>query len=151
MSISTNTRLSKIRGASGVYLEGDPPSEEEIAFHPTRAVEGGAEDGVEWQDMPVSKRAKGVNMAGVGRTVEAQRQRHPNQFEFPGFENCLWALLTQAVPNRQDWRETHVSVELDNVTSIKHGQVAVSRSMRMSLLGARFFDKVEAAGISLTF
>jgi hypothetical protein len=30
-----------------------------------RAVEGDAEDGVEQKDMPVSKRAKGVNMVGV--------------------------------------------------------------------------------------
>ena len=84
-------------------------------------------------------------------TEREQREVFINQFEFSGFENCLWALLPQAVPNRQDWKDTHVSVELDNVTSIKYGQVAVSRSIRMSLLGARFFDKVEAAGISLTF
>ena len=80
-----------------------------------------------------------------------QKEVFINQFEFLGFENCLWALLPQAVPNRQEWKNTHISVELDNVTSIKYGRVAVSRSIRMSLLGARFFDKVEEAGISLTF
>ena len=84
-------------------------------------------------------------------TETEQKEVFINQFEFSGFENCLWALLPQAVPNRRDWRNTHVSVELDNVTSIKYGKVAVSRSIRMSLLGARFFDKVEESGISLTF
>jgi hypothetical protein len=67
------------------------------------------------------------------------------------FENCLWALLPQAVPSCREWQDTHVSVELDNVTSIKCGKVAVSRSTRVSLLGARFFDKAEEAGTSLTF
>jgi hypothetical protein len=45
----------------------------------------------------------------------------------------------------------HVSVEPGNVTSMKHGRVAVSRSLRTSLVGARFFDKVEKTGISLSF
>jgi hypothetical protein len=84
-------------------------------------------------------------------TEQEQKEVFINQFEFAGFENCLWALLPQAVPKRQDWKNTHISVELDNVTSIKYGRVAVSRSIRMSLLGAKFFDKVEEAGISLTF
>lgn len=84
-------------------------------------------------------------------TAKEQEEVYINQFEFSGFENCLWALLPQAVPNKKDWSSVHVSVELDNVTSIKYGRVAVSRSLRMSLMGARFFDKVERAGISLSF
>jgi len=84
-------------------------------------------------------------------TATEQAEVYINQFEFSGFENCLWALLPQAVPNKMDWPSVHVSVELDNVTSIKYGRVAVSRSLRMSLMGARFFDKVERAGISLSF
>ena len=74
-----------------------------------------------------------------------------NQYEFSGFENSLWALLPEAVPDRSLWKQVHVSVELDNVTSIKYGRVAVSRSIRMSRKGASFFDKVEAVGLSLSF
>ena len=84
-------------------------------------------------------------------TAEEQKEVFINQFEFSGFENSLWALLPAAVPDRREWHNVHVSVELDNVTSIKYGRVAVSRSIRMSLMGARFFDRVEAAGITLSF
>ena len=72
-----------------------------------------------------------------------------NQYEFSGFENSLWALLPEAVPDRNLWKQVHVSVELDNVTSIKYGWVAVSRSIRMSRKGASFL--VEAVGLSLSF
>ena len=84
-------------------------------------------------------------------TEVEQREVYINQYEFMGFENTLWSLLPEAVPDRTKWPKVHVSVELDNVTSIKYGRVAVSRSIRMSLLGAKFFDRVEACGISLTF
>ena len=86
-----------------------------------------------------------------GYLTEEQREVYINQYEFMGFENTLWSLLPEAVPDKTQWNKVHVSVELDNVTSIKYGRVAVSRSIRMSLLGARFFDRVEACGISLTF
>ena len=84
-------------------------------------------------------------------TKEEQAEVYINQYEFMGFTNTLWSLLPVAVPDRAQWRNVHVAVELDNVTSIKYGRVAVSRSLRMSTLGAKFFDKVEEAGISLTF
>ena len=86
-----------------------------------------------------------------GYLTEEQREVYINQYEFMGFENTLWSLLPEAVPDKTQWNKVHVPVELDNVTSIKYGRVAVSRSIRMSLLGARFFDRVEACGISLTF
>ena len=84
-------------------------------------------------------------------TKEEQDEVYINQYEFMGFANTLWALLPVAVPDRSKWSQVHVSVELDNVTAIKYGRVAVSRSIRMSLLGAKFFDRVEDSGISLTF
>jgi hypothetical protein len=84
-------------------------------------------------------------------TEKEQQSEFINEFEFMGFENSLWALLPQAVPDRSLWSQVHVSVELDNVTSIKYGRVAVSRSIRMSLKGAKFFDKVEEAGLELSF
>jgi hypothetical protein len=84
-------------------------------------------------------------------TDEERAEVFINQYEFSGFENPLWALLPEAVPDRNLWKHVHVSVELDNVTSIKYGRVAVSRSIRMSRMGARFFDKVEEVGLSLSF
>ena len=80
-------------------------------------------------------------------TDEERSEVYINQYEFSGFENSLWALLPQAVPDRNLWKQVHVSVELDNVTSIKYGRVAVSISIRMSRMGARFFDKVEEVGL----
>ena len=84
-------------------------------------------------------------------TDEERSEVYINQYEFSGFENSLWALLPQAVPDKNLWKQVHVSVELDNVTSIKYGRVAVSRSIRMSRMGARFFDKVEEVGLELSF
>ena len=84
-------------------------------------------------------------------TDEERAEIFINQYEFSGFENSLWALLPEAVPDRSQWKHVHVSVELDNVTSIKYGRVAVSRSIRMSRMGARFFDRVEAVGLELSF
>jgi hypothetical protein len=84
-------------------------------------------------------------------TAKEQQSEFINEFEFMGFENSLWALLPEAVPDRGLWSQVHVSVELDNVTSIKYGRVAVSRSIRMSLKGAKFFDRVEEVGLELSF
>ena len=58
-------------------------------------------------------------------TDEERSEVYINQYEFSGFENSLWALLPQAVPDKNLWKQVHVSVELDNVTSIKYGRVAV--------------------------
>lgn len=84
-------------------------------------------------------------------TATEQAETHINQFEFSGFENSLWALLPLAVPDKTKWSQVHVAVELDNVTSVKYGRVAVSRSLRMSLKGAKFFDKVEETKLALSF
>jgi hypothetical protein len=50
-------------------------------------------------------------------TEEEQREVYINQHEFMGFENTLWSLLPEAVPDRTQWPKVHVSVELGNVTS----------------------------------
>jgi hypothetical protein len=84
-------------------------------------------------------------------TAEEQAETFINQYEFSGFENSLWALVPQAIPDRRLWKNVHVSVELDNQTSIKYGRVAVSRSIKMSLKGALFFDKVEQPQLSISF
>jgi hypothetical protein len=49
--------------------------------------------------------------------------------------NTLQALLPVAIPDKKLWPSVHVSVELDNLTSVKHGTVAVSRSIKMSEKG----------------
>jgi hypothetical protein len=84
-------------------------------------------------------------------TAEEQAETFINEFEFSGFENPLWALVPQAIPDRSMWKHARISVELDNTTSIKHGRVAVSRSLKISLKGARFFDKLENSQRSLSF
>jgi hypothetical protein len=54
--------------------------------------------------------------------------------------------------NKTKWSQVHVAVELDNITSVKYGRVAVSRSLRMSLKGAKnIFDKVEETKLALSF
>ena len=84
-------------------------------------------------------------------TEAEQADKYISEYEFSGFENSLWALLPQTVPDRSLWSQVHVAVELDNVTSLKYGRVAVSRSVRMSLKGALFFDRVGKVGLKLSF
>lgn len=84
-------------------------------------------------------------------TKEEQRDEFINEFEFQGMENCLKALVPQAVPDRSLWHLIHVCVELDNFASVKYGRVAVSRSLRMSLKGARFHDWKESVKLQVTF
>ena len=73
-------------------------------------------------------------------TRKEQADEFINEFEFQGMENCLKALVPQAVPDKSKWHLIRVCAELDNFASVKYGRVAVSRSLRMSLKGARFHE-----------
>lgn len=84
-------------------------------------------------------------------TREEQAEVYINEFEFSGMENTLRALLPVAIPDRTKWSQVHVSIELDNLTSVKYGTVAVSRSIQMSKKGALFFDWKESHNLSVGF
>ena len=84
-------------------------------------------------------------------TTKERAEKYINEYEFSGCRNTLWSLLPVAVPNRDQWRHVHVSIELDNVTAIRYGRTAIGRSIRMSAKGVQFFDEVEKAGISVSF
>jgi hypothetical protein len=58
----------------------------------------------------------------------------------------LW-FEKRSMPDRRMWNQVHVSAELDNATAIKHGEVAVSRSINVSRKGADFFDWKESHGL----
>ena len=84
-------------------------------------------------------------------TRKEQADEFINEFEFQGMENCLKALVPQAVPDRSKWHLIHVCVELDNFASVKYGRVAVSRSLKMSLKGARFHDWKASVNLQVSF
>jgi hypothetical protein len=50
----------------------------------------------------------------------------------------------------QRWHEVHLSCELDSVEAIKYAMVACSRSIKMSKVGARFFNWREGAQLQLS-
>jgi hypothetical protein len=52
---------------------------------------------------------------------------------------------------QEGWHRTHVNCELDNTTAIKYARVAVSRSLRMSRIGAKLYDWVEGTGLQLSY
>ncbi len=64
---------------------------------------------------------------------------HINALELLGCWYTISALLPLAVPQAQ-WSEVHLSCELDSVVAIKYAIVANSRSLKMSKIGANFFD-----------
>jgi hypothetical protein len=64
---------------------------------------------------------------------------HINALELLGCWYTISALLALAVPKEQ-WSEVHLSCEFDSVVAIKHAMVANSRSLKMSKIGANFFD-----------
>ena len=64
---------------------------------------------------------------------------HINALELLGCWYTISALLPIAVP-RDQWSNVHLSCELDSVVAIKYAMVANSRSLKMSKVGARFFD-----------
>ena len=74
--ISTYTRSRAICGASGVDLSGDSSSEEATFIHPARAVEGRAEEGLEWPSVPVTKRTKSVGVVDIRGAMESKWKRH---------------------------------------------------------------------------
>ena len=84
-------------------------------------------------------------------TRKEQEEIYINEFEFSGMENTLRALLPVAIPDEAKWAQVHVSIELDNLTSVKYGTVAVSRSVQMSKKGALFYDWKESHNLSVSF
>ena len=68
-----------------------------------------------------------------------EQSLHINALELLGCWYTISALLPRAVPQAQ-WAAVHLSCELDNTVAIKYAKVANSRSLRMSTIGAKFFD-----------
>ena len=68
-----------------------------------------------------------------------EQSMHINALELLGCWYTISALLPIAVPRTQ-WSNVHLSCELDSVVAIKYAMVANSRSLKMSKVGARFFD-----------
>jgi hypothetical protein len=68
-----------------------------------------------------------------------EQSLHINALELLGCWYTISALLPRAVPQSQ-WATVHLSCELDNTVAIKYAKVANSRSLRMSKIGAKFFD-----------
>ena len=64
---------------------------------------------------------------------------HINALELLGCWYTISALLPLAVPEAR-WSEVHLSCELDSIVAIKYAMVANSRSLKMSKIGADFFD-----------
>jgi hypothetical protein len=69
--------------------------------------------------------------------------------ELLGCWKTIRALLPVAVPGDK-WGQVHVSCELDNTVAIKYATVANSRSLKMSKVGARFFDWRERHGLQMS-
>jgi hypothetical protein len=69
--------------------------------------------------------------------------------ELLGCWKTIRALLPVAVPDDK-WGQVHVSCELDNTVAIKYATVANSRSLKMSKVGARFFDWRERHDLQLS-
>ena len=65
---------------------------------------------------------------------------HINEFELAAFIHTVRSLLPIAEPDRSKWNLIHIHGRLDNTPSIKYGRVAVSRSLKMSKIGAAFYD-----------
>ena len=74
-----------------------------------------------------------------GHFTRKERSLHINALELLGCWHTIRSLLPLEVPPHQ-WHKVHLSCELDNVVAIKYATVACSRSIKMSLIGAQFFD-----------
>jgi hypothetical protein len=85
-----------------------------------------------------------------GNFTESECSLHINALELLGCWYTIRSLLPLVIP-REDWHRTHVNCELDNTTAIKYARVVVSRSLRMSRIGARFYDWVEGTGLQLSY
>jgi hypothetical protein len=64
---------------------------------------------------------------------------HINALELLGCWYTISSLLPLAVPEVR-WSEVHLSCELDSIVAIKYAMVANSQSLKMSKIGAAFFD-----------
>jgi hypothetical protein len=89
-------------------------------------------------------------LATRGNFTIAEQRLHINALELLGCWYTIKSLLPAAVP-REQWKRVHINCELDNTTAIKYARVAVSRSRRMSQIGAAFYDWVESSGLQLSY
>jgi hypothetical protein len=96
------------------------------------------------------QRAGGIPLRTRGNFTPTEQSLHINALELLGCWYTVRSLLPHAVPE-SDWSRTHVSCELDNTTAIKYARVAVSRSLRMSRIGAKFYDWEETTGLQLSY
>ncbi len=84
-----------------------------------------------------------------GHFTAQERSLHINALELLGCWYTIRSLLPLVVPKHR-WHEVHLSCELDSVVAIKYAMVACSRSIKMSKVGARFFDWREGAQLQLS-
>ena len=96
------------------------------------------------------QRDGGIPLRTRGNFTPTEQSLHINALELLGCWYTVRSLLPHAVP-KSDWSRTHVSCELDNTTAIKYARVAVSRSLRMSRIGAKFYDWEETTGLQLSY
>ena len=89
-------------------------------------------------------------LATRGNFTITEQRLHINALELLGCWYTIKSLLPAAVP-REQWNLVHLNCELDNTTAIKYARVAVSRSRRMSTIGAAFYDWVETSGLQLSY
>jgi hypothetical protein len=85
-----------------------------------------------------------------GNFTPAEQRLHINALELLGCWYTIKSLLPVAVPQHK-WNQLHLNCELDNTTAIKYARVAVSRSRRMSKIGAAFYDWVERSSLQLSY
>ena len=85
-----------------------------------------------------------------GNFTTNEQRLHINALELLGCWYTIKSLLPIAVP-RHLWHQLHLNCELDNTTAIKYARVAVSRSRRMSTIGAAFYDWVEQSSLQLSY
>ncbi len=85
-----------------------------------------------------------------GYFTEKEKALHINALELLGYCYTIRSLLPSAV-HKSHWPRTHINCELNNTTAIKYARVAVSRSLRMSRIGAMFYDWVEGTGLQLSY
>ncbi len=85
-----------------------------------------------------------------GNFTPAEQWLHINALELLGCWYTIKSLLPVAVPHHQ-WNQLHLNCELDNTTAIKYARMAVSRSRRMSKIGAAFYDWLEQSSLQLSY
>ncbi len=89
------------------------------------------------------------SLTSRGFFTAKERSLHINALELLGCWKTIRALLPVAVPQVQ-WAQVHLSCELDNTVAIKYATVANSRSLKMSKVGAQFFDWRERHQLQLS-